>query len=113
MKKIRTITFKRTMLNININKKDLIDYKVGNYEWKVPNCSYDIISDTSIIKAVYLTLITLQNKKKNVKIKKLDLEDAYINEIKLKSSRKDICLFMEIFLDFIGEENIEDIKINF
>ena len=113
MKKTRVITFRRTMLDIKINKEDFIDYKVGNYEWKVPNCSYDVISDSSIIKAIYLTLIALQNQKKNIKIKKLDINDIYFNEIKLKGTKKDICLFMKTFLDFIGEENIEDIKINF
>ncbi len=107
--KKRKFIFDRKIQNINITSKELQSYEVvPGYSCDLPELSYEIITNISILVAIN-TILT-KFKDKNFSLKKIELIGKNDNMIIIKSNYQDYFDFTQAFV-LLLDKNIENIQL--
>lgn len=98
------IIFDKKKQDIEIQDKIVDMELVPGYTIQVPNITYCIISNTEIIEAALLTLLTLQ-KKNNQSIRIIDfkLRSEFLNEIIIKGDEDSVNLYVDYFKNYLDD----------
>lgn len=107
--KKRKFIFDKKIKDITINNEELTAYElIPGLKCDLPDFSYDIVNNITILVAINTTLIKYKDKK--LTLKKIDLTNKNNNMIIIKSDYQTYFDFVKAFV-ILMEDNIENIQL--